>query len=244
MLLLSGCYRHMSCLVATYCFYLLDKCISTVPDDPNHTESSSSELWKLVTDIVRFLQMSLLSNVFLFFLISTMVFAGLRKRKPCVNGSPEGDRCYCIDGWTGAFCHRRMNCNGFERKDNGSSEDGNRVNNLDVVALKSRVYFTKSRNGGSYRSTIPVPVLLGQFCESFVTKDIYSYYNNIVSKTGALGILTIIPLFLIYASCERCAKRRQQQRVEKHLTGTMFTHPEKTVNSEAIAQLLERVEEE
>ncbi|VDM71654.1 unnamed protein product, partial [Strongylus vulgaris] len=78
-----------------------------------------------------------------------------------------------------------------------------------------------------------------QFCETFVTKDIYSYYNNLVSKTGALGVLSVIPLLLIYATCDRYARRRQRERVEKHLVGTgLFTHPSKTVDPQAIETLL------
>ncbi|VDK44376.1 unnamed protein product [Cylicostephanus goldi] len=84
-----------------------------------------------------------------------------------------------------------------------------------------------------------IKTVTGQFCEKSVTKDIYSYYNNLVSRTGALGVLAVIPLLLIYATCDRYAKRRQQERVERHLIGTgLFTHPNKTVNPEAIESLL------
>ncbi|PIO62756.1 hypothetical protein TELCIR_15672, partial [Teladorsagia circumcincta] len=49
-----------------------------------------------------------------------LTVAVLQKHKPCVNGELENDQCYCRDGWTGASCHRRMNCDGYEREANGS----------------------------------------------------------------------------------------------------------------------------
>ncbi|EYC09258.1 hypothetical protein Y032_0061g3240 [Ancylostoma ceylanicum] len=98
---------------------------------------------------------------------------------------------------------------------------------------------------GSIRS----PVILSQlfflckFCEKFLRKDVYSYYNNnFVSQIGALGILTCIPLLVIYATCDRYAKRRQQMRVEKHLEGAVISH-KKSVNREAVASLLHGDEE-
>lgn len=40
--------------------------------------------------------------------------------------------------------------------------------------------------------------VLGDFCDRFTTEDVYSYYNNMASQTGALGVLAIIPMAAIY----------------------------------------------
>ncbi|KAK6027893.1 hypothetical protein OSTOST_06068 [Ostertagia ostertagi] len=73
----------------------------------------------------------------------------------------------------------------------------------------------------------------GQFCETFETKDIYSYYNRIVSRTGAIGVLTF---------CDRFARRRQRERLAKHLVGTMILtsgkKDQRALNREIISQLL------
>lgn len=49
-----------------------------------------------------------------------LTLAVLRRDKACVNGEKENEQCFCKDGWTGALCHRRMNCDGYERETNGS----------------------------------------------------------------------------------------------------------------------------
>ncbi|RCN51428.1 EGF-like domain protein [Ancylostoma caninum] len=162
--------------------------------------------------------------------------AVLIRNKSCVNGELDGERCFCKDGWTGAMCHRRMNCDGYERHTNGSCiECAKGWTGPDCDAIDCNGHGTPNYDLTSCNCEKPYS---GQFCETFVTKDIYSYYNNIVSQTGALGVLSCIPLLLIYALCDRFAKRRQRERVERHLTGTMITHPEKTVNREVIDSLL------
>ncbi|KAK5982065.1 hypothetical protein GCK32_000818 [Trichostrongylus colubriformis] len=83
----------------------------------------------------------------------------------------------------------------------------------------------------------------GQFCETFTTRDIYSYYNTTVSRTGAIGVLTCIPLLLIYLICDCFAKKRQRDRIAHQLAGTLIlTNPEnldrRTINKETISHLL------
>lgn len=72
-------------------------------------------------------------ELFFCLLILSLVDCALRRHKPCVNGEQEGtffslnlqkkslgEKCFCKDGWTGAMCHRKMNCEGYERRGNGS----------------------------------------------------------------------------------------------------------------------------
>ncbi|WKX98231.1 hypothetical protein Q1695_013702 [Nippostrongylus brasiliensis] len=162
--------------------------------------------------------------------------AALRRNKPCVHGELENDLCYCKDGWTGASCHRRMNCDGYEREKNGSCIQCLKGwTGYDCDAIDCSGHGTPNYDLTSCNCEKPYS---GQFCEKFITKDVYSYYNMIVSRTGAIGVITCIPLFLIYLTCDRYAKRRQRERVEKHLTGTLITHPEKTVDRAVISHLL------
>nr|CDJ89312.1 Protein F40A3.2 [Haemonchus contortus]CDJ94416.1 tenascin-like [Haemonchus contortus] len=165
--------------------------------------------------------------------------AVLKRSKPCVNGELENDLCFCRDGWTGASCHRRMNCDGFEREPNGSCvECQEGWTGVDCDAIDCNGHGTPNYDLTSCHCEKPYS---GQFCETFQTKDIYSYYNKIVSQTGAIGVLTCIPLFLIYLVCDRFAKKRQRVRLEKHLVGTMvLTNPENrgAINREVISHLL------
>ncbi|VDM56911.1 unnamed protein product [Angiostrongylus costaricensis] len=177
----------------------------------------------------------MLRHIFILMLIDLME-AVLRKNKPCINGELEGGLCYCRDGWTGASCHRRMNCDGFEREPNGSCVsclEG--WTGSDCDAINCNDHGTPNYDLTSCSCEKPYS---GRFCETFVTSDIYSYYNRTVSKSGAIGILTCIPLILIYITCDRYAKRRQRERVEKHLTDTMLSHLQKGVNRQAVAYLL------
>ncbi|KJH53048.1 hypothetical protein DICVIV_00733 [Dictyocaulus viviparus] len=183
--------------------------------------------------IVNVLQMLRYIMMLMVFKIAETV---LKRNKPCLNGELDGNLCYCRDGWTGASCHRRMNCDGFERKPNGSCvmcSDGWTGPDCDAIHCNDR----GSPNYDLTSCTCEKPYS-GQFCETFITKDIYSYYNRIVSNFGAIGVLSCIPLIIIYVTCDRHAKRRHRERVERHLTGTMITHPEMVVNRQAIAHLL------
>ncbi|RCN51429.1 EGF-like domain protein [Ancylostoma caninum] len=178
---------------------------------------------------------------FLIFLFVVYSFAVLRKNKSCVNGELEGDRCFCKDGWTGVLCHRRMNCDGFERHSNGSCimcGEGWIGPDCDIIDCSG--HGTPNYDLTSCKCEKPYS---GKFCEKFLRKDVYSFYNNkVVSRIGALGALTCIPLVVIYATCDRYAKRRRQERVEKHLEGTVINH-KKSVNREAVALLLSSIEE-
>ncbi|KHJ94283.1 hypothetical protein OESDEN_05787 [Oesophagostomum dentatum] len=140
------------------------------------------------------------------------------------------------------MCHRRMNCDGYERLSNGSCiQCAEGWLGPDCDAINCNGHGTPNYDLTNCNCEKPYS---GQFCETFVTKDVYSYYNNIVSRTGALGVLACIPLLIIYATCDRYAKRRQRERVEKHLTGTMIKQPNRTVNRNAIESLLHSSDEE
>ncbi|UMM32380.1 hypothetical protein L5515_006197 [Caenorhabditis briggsae] len=181
----------------------------------------------------------LLSSAILF---SIVVANGLRKLKPCINGEPKGDRCLCNEGWTGTLCHRTMQCAGFERLQNGSCFEcqagwagpdcdiidchGNGVPNYDLTECTCSVPYS------------------GKYCEIADTKDIYKWYNNFTSSIGPIGILTIIPLALIYMCCEHFAKKRQLRRVEQHLNGVYITSGRKAVDKELVKGLLEASDDE
>ncbi|KAK6743782.1 hypothetical protein RB195_010836 [Necator americanus] len=170
------------------------------------------------------------------FLLTACTLAVPRLNKSCVNGELDGERCFCKDGWTGVKCHRRMNCDGYERSTNGSCiECAEGWTGPDCDAIDCNEHGNPNYDFTSCRCEKPYS---GQFCEKFSTKDIYSYYNNLASKTGAIGVIFCIPLLVIYATCDRYAKKRQRERVEKHLTGTMISHPDKAVDRNAIATLL------
>lgn len=166
-----------------------------------------------------------------------LTLAVLRRDKACVNGEKENEQCFCKDGWTGALCHRRMNCDGYERETNGSCiQCAEGWTGPDCDAIYCNEHGSPNYDLTSCNCDQPYS---GQFCESLVTKNIYSYYNKIVSQTGAIGVVSIIPLFLIYLICDRIAKRRQRERVERHLTGAMLlTTPGQEVNREVISHLL------
>ncbi|CAI4232501.1 unnamed protein product [Auanema sp. JU1783] len=174
-------------------------------------------------------------------LLSCCTAAAARKRKPCINGDQDGDKCYCFDGWTGALCHRKMNCEGFERLETGSCVKcmkGWQGQDCDAISCF---------NGGkaNYDETACEceKPYSGLFCDTAQTKDIYSYYNNFSSKVGALGLFTIIPLFVMYMTCEHCARRRQLERVGAHLSGTVLKNQQKAVDPKAVSLLLAEDEE-
>ncbi|CAD6188090.1 unnamed protein product [Caenorhabditis auriculariae] len=179
-------------------------------------------------------QMAWLRNVLFTLVVVGFVACALRKRKPCINGTPEGDSCFCNDGWTGIFCHRRMNCSGYERLNNGSCVEcargwkGPDCDEIDCIGGKPNYDITECRCEEPYS---------GRYCELQDTKDIYKWYNNASSSIGPIGVLTIIPLALIYFFCDRCAKKRQLRRVEDHLNGTMPR--EKVINADVLKELLE-----
>ncbi|CAB3397107.1 unnamed protein product [Caenorhabditis bovis] len=170
-------------------------------------------------------------------LLIALVACVLRKKKPCINGTPEGDKCFCIEGWTGNLCHRKMMCAGYDRLQNGSCIEclvgwagpdcdiinchGNGMPNYDLTECTCEVPYT------------------GKYCQTAETKDIYRWYNNFTSSIGPIGIITIIPLALIYIVCEHFAKKRQLKRVEDHLNGVYVTSGKKTIDKDVIKGLLE-----
>ncbi|CAI5451098.1 unnamed protein product [Caenorhabditis angaria] len=168
------------------------------------------------------------------------IAAVLRKKKPCINGSPEGDKCYCIDGWTGDFCHRPMHCGGYERQQNGSCtecEKGWVGPDCDIINCNG----VGTPNGDLTKCNCNEPYT-GDYCEFAETKDIYRWYNNFTSSIGPIGIITIIPLALIYMCCEHFAKKRQLRRVEQHLNGVLVGG--KGVDKELVKGLLEASDDE
>ncbi|CAL2044459.1 unnamed protein product [Caenorhabditis brenneri] len=184
----------------------------------------------------------MLRRILLSAILIVLVASVLRKKKPCINGTPEGDRCFCVEGWTGTLCHRKMMCAGFERLQNGSCIEcqvGWAGSDCDIIDCHGN----GMPNYDLTECTCTVPYS-GKYCEIADTKDIYKWYNNFTSSIGPIGILTIIPLALIYMCCEHFAKKRQLRRVEQHLNGVYITSGRKLVDKELVKGLLEASDDE
>lgn len=64
---------------------------------------------------------------------------------------------------------------------------------------------------------------------------LYLYYNKRMYNIGPVGILTVIPMFIIIFGCKQSAKKRQVKRIEEVLRNMQRAE----INKEMIEELLE-----
>ncbi|CAD6187455.1 unnamed protein product [Caenorhabditis auriculariae] len=157
-----------------------------------------------------------------------------RRRTPvCVNGKPVDNVCECELDYVGKHCEKKKHCESFRRFRNGSCPEclpnytGEFCEEIVCVHGKKNKYGTECVCEDPYT---------GPFCDKLETNRIYSYYNRKVFILGPLGAVSLIPMCLLYMTCEHMARKRQVKRV-----GVMMEGQNINIRKQILEKLLEEI---
>ncbi|KAK0419465.1 hypothetical protein QR680_014161 [Steinernema hermaphroditum] len=122
--------------------------------------------------------------------------------------------CRCEDKYVGEHCHLFMHCTSFDRYENNTCiecEQGWEG------SFCEKIICDKGKPNPNGDICICDKPHSGNFCETQTTEAVYLYYNSLMYSWGPIGVLSIIPLYIILYGCRYMAKKRQVKRVERAL---------------------------
>uniref|UniRef100_A0A1I7YT86 EGF-like domain-containing protein n=1 Tax=Steinernema glaseri TaxID=37863 RepID=A0A1I7YT86_9BILA len=124
------------------------------------------------------------------------------------------ERCECDDNYIGPFCHLWMHCVGYQRYENNTCLECEEHWEGDFC---ERIICDKGKPNIDGDVCICDKPHSGNFCETQTTQDVYLYYNSLMYAWGPIGVLFIIPLYIVLYGCRYMARKRQIKRVERAL---------------------------
>uniref|UniRef100_A0AC35UAI7 EGF-like domain-containing protein n=1 Tax=Rhabditophanes sp. KR3021 TaxID=114890 RepID=A0AC35UAI7_9BILA len=142
-----------------------------------------------------------------FIMVVLLVFA----EKICANGIRSGANCVCKAGFTGKNCHLKMNCEGFERKIDGECAECKQ--NYEGKFCELPICKNGNVHEHEQRCVNCEEPYSGDHCSNLKKSDVLYYYNKKMKMMGPIGVLSIIPMILIFLYCERKSNARKVNRV-------------------------------
>nr|CAD2194573.1 unnamed protein product [Meloidogyne enterolobii] len=131
----------------------------------------------------------------------------------CYKGRVVRGVCVCDQNYIGKFCEREMHCLGFERTENGSCYNC-KENFWGINCDRPKCKHGGKENNYTQKCQCISPHS-GVHCEVLRVEDVYYHYNTRAYIIGPIGVLLIIPMVICFIVCERNARKRQINRIQK-----------------------------